>query len=264
MNRGAPRQRRGCNVLATFGRVFLIGWAAWSAGGGVVQAAADPWPSVPAPPAVGQFNVGKEMTLNGVPLRMDGYVIDQDLAQVREWYREHMPGRWVENRVGDKLVLGRRDGDYFTTIDMEPMLGTMSTDYTKVVVATVRGGTEALEARRSWGADAEQGRAPTLQDWSRRLPMDTQVLSELRDRDAGKDSLLLTAVNRQGMALNEDRMRGELERMGFSLQNAEHSEDGLQRGLFFKAPGGEAVVVLGRVADGGSSIFLNVVMNSVE
>lgn len=237
---------------------FMLGQAsaAW--------AAADGWPQLPAPPAVGQFNVGQEMTMNGVPVRMGGYVMDQDLAQVRNWYREHMPGQWVENRVGKKLVLGRREGDYFTTIDIEPMLGTVSTDYTRVVVATVRGGTEAPGAPGDWGADAVQALPPALQDWRRRLPMNTQVLSELRDRDDGKDSLLLTAVNRQGMALNEERLRNELEQMGFRLQNADDSEDGSQRGLFFEGQGGEAVVVLGRVADGTSSIFLNVVMNSLE
>lgn len=262
MNRGDQSALRSCvrhmRARKAWAVALMLGLAstAW--------AAADGWPRLPTPPAVGQFNVGKELTMNGVPVRMGGYVVDQDVAQVRNWYREHAPGQWVENRVGNKLVLGQREGDYFTTIDLEPMLGTVSTDYTRVVVATVRGGTEAPGAPGNWGADAAQALPPALQDWQRRLPMDTQVLSELRDRDDGKDSLLLTAVNRQGMALNEERLRNELEQMGFRLQNADGSEDGSQRGLFFEGPGGEAVVVLGRVADGSSSIFLNVVMNSLE
>lgn len=234
-------------ALVLFIVACTVANVAWAARGG--------WPSVPAPDAVEHFRVGSEMTASGVPMRVDGYVVAQGMAEVRNWYREQLRGQLVENRVGQQLVLGQRQGDYFTTISMEPLPGAVSTDYTKVLVATLRSG-------EGDAADAELRRLPApLQDWSRRLPVDTQVLSELRDREDGKRSLQLTAVNRQGSLVNESHLRRELEVLGFRLQARKEVDGGRQQGLFFESPQGEAALVLGRLDGGLSSIVLNIFMS---
>lgn len=235
-------------ALALFVLACAVANMAWAARGG--------WPSVPAPNALAHFRLGKEMTASGVPMRVDGYVVARGVAELRNWYRGQLRGPLVENRIGNQLVLGQRQGGYFTTISMEPLPGAVSTDYTKVLVATLRGG-----VGESWDADLRRLPAP-LRDWSRRLPVDTQVMSELRDREGGRQSLQLSAVNRHGALVNESHLRRELELLGFRLRARKETGGGRQQGLYFESPQGEAALVLGRVEGGLSSIVLNIFMGA--
>ncbi len=218
----------------------------------IAQAASDTWPMLPAPPAVEQFQVGNQMVLHGMPVRITGYIAQGNVQTLRDWYRGHVQGPLVENQVGRKLVLGQRQGAYFLTVELEAMVGTTSADYTKVLVATMQ-----------TGQSVHENRLPALlRDWSSRLPPQTQLVSELSDRDPGKDALHLTAMNRYGVDYNEAHVTRELERQGLRLQARHEASNGTERSLLFSGKSQEAALVLMRLEDGRSSIVLNLISYS--
>lgn len=216
------------------------------------------WPVLPAPDHLDSFKVGSHMELDGLPVRIQGYVVDRSAAQLNQWYRERAGGRWVENMVGNKTVLGQRRGDHFITVELEPMLGNLSGSTTKVVTAIVDLGRPTIAPPAS-GRDA-------FGDWAGRLPATSQVLSHLTDSDATHDSLHLVAVNGQSVAFNAQHFLHEFRRMGWrheagagaGVERTLWAEKSVaaQEKLAFAGPGAEAVVVLGRDPAGRSTVVL--------
>jgi len=224
----------------------------------LAQAVPDDWPMLPTPPAVEQFQVGNQMVLHGMPVRITGYVAQNSVQGLRDWYRGHVPGPLVENRVGRKLVLGQRQGNYFLTVELEAMMGTTFADYTKVLVATTM-----LTSQSALQDKPPALQLPALlQGWPDRLPQQTQLISELSDRESGKDSLHLTAANRHGLDYNEAHVMRELERLDFRLEARHETRNGLDRSLLFSGSGHEAALVLTRMEDGRTSIVLNLIAYS--
>jgi hypothetical protein len=213
------------------------------------------WPTLPAPKRLESFSVGDRTQMNGIPVRIQGYVSDRSIGDINQWYRQKMGGQWVENKLGKKTVLGQRLGDFFITVELEAMLGGMSGSTTKVVTAIMdlqRPTTQPTRALDSFG------------DWATRLPVNSQVLSHLTDSSATHDSLHLVAVNDHSVALNAQHFRRQFGQLGYrqdtlaapavAQQTQRDSAPASQEKLSFTGPNTEAVVVLGRDDVGRSTV----------
>ena len=216
------------------------------------------WPTLPTPDHLESFGVGNQTQLNGIPVRIQGYVSDRSISELNQWYRQKAGGQWVENKIGNKTVLGQRRGDHFVTIELEAMLGSLSGSTTKVVTAIMDLRRPAMQPTR--GRDA-------FGDWASRLPVTSQVMSHMTDSSGTNESLHLVAVNGQSLALNAQHFRREFLQMGYRVEadsDGKTAQDslrdmnssGAQERLLFTAPNTDAVVVLGRDDKGRSTVVL--------
>ncbi len=215
------------------------------------------WPELPTPAHLESFEVGSQNKLNGVPVRIQGFVSDRSINELNQWYRQKMGGQWVENKLGKKTVLGQRQGDFFVTVELEAMLGGLSGSTTKVVTAIMDLQRPTTQPTR--GLD-------TFGDWGSRLPVTSQVLSHLTDRSDTHESLHLVAVNGQSLALNAQHFRRQFAQLGYQQDTLavpavgqptrRDSAPAPQEKLSFTAPNTEAVVVLGKDDTGRSTVVL--------
>lgn len=215
------------------------------------------WPNLPTPAHLEAFEVGNQNTFNGIPVRIQGYVSDRSISELNQWYRQKMGGQWVENKLGKKTVLGQRQGDFFITVEMEAMLGSLSGSTTKVVTAI-------MDLRRP--ANPTTGVQDAFGDWSSRLPVTSQVLSHLTDSSETHESLHLVAVNSQSMAFNAQHFRRQFSQLGYQQETLTPASvrqktppDSLtapQEKLSFTAPKTDAVVLLGKDDTGRSTVVL--------
>jgi hypothetical protein len=216
------------------------------------------WPTLPTPENLEAFAVGNQTQLNGIPVRIQGYVSDRSISELNHWYRQKVGGQWVENKIGSKTVLGQRRGDYFVTIEFESMLGTLSGSTTKVVTAIMD--LRRPAAQPTPGLDA-------FGNWASRLPVTSQVMSHMTDSSSTNESVHLVAVNGQSQAFNAQHFRREFLQMGYRVEADSASKapqdalrgaggTGMEERLLFSAPNTDAVVVLGRDDKGRSTVVL--------
>lgn len=215
------------------------------------------WPNLPTPAHLESFEVGSQNNINGIPVRIQGFVSDRSISELNQWYRQKMGGQWVENKLGKKTVLGQRQGDFFVTVELEAMLGGLSGSTTKVVTAIMDLQRPATQPTR--GLDA-------FGDWAKRLPVNSQVLSHLTDSSDTHESLHLVAVNGHSVALNAQHFRRQFGQLGYQQdtltapagvqKTRRDTEPAPQEKLSFTAPNTEAVVVLGKDDTGRSTVVL--------
>ena len=84
------------------------------------SAAASGWPEVKLPPAVQRFDVGQHMTVNGLPMRVRGFLSPESPATLAAWFRASLGSPLVESRHNGKTILGRPQGAYYLTVQIEP------------------------------------------------------------------------------------------------------------------------------------------------
>jgi hypothetical protein len=215
------------------------------------------WPNLPTPAHLESFEMGSQNKLNGIPVRIQGFVSDRSISELNQWYRQKMGGQWVENKLGKKTVLGQRQGDFFVTVELEAMLSSLSGTTTKVVTAIMDLQRPANQSTRSLDA---------FGDWTKRLPVSSQVLSHLTDSSTTHESLHLVAVNGHSVALNAQHFRRQFAQLGYQQDTLPapgvgqpKQRDSLsapQEKLSFTAPNTEAVVVLGKDDAGRSTVVL--------
>jgi len=214
------------------------------------------WPSVPVPERSRLIVAGEggRMSVNGIPMKIEGFVVAAALAETAGWYRKTLGNPLVESRIGRALVLGRQQGRYFMTVQLEPVAGG-----TRGVVAFADM-QHALRQREQ--SDAEKAH------WQRRLPADSTLISHLRSEEAGKVADHLVYVNRHGPALNRDRLVALLQEDDLSLvqelpaagrAQASRAEDAVM--LQFLGKGKEAVAVISRDDSGKTGVVLNIVVS---
>lgn len=215
------------------------------------------WPNLPTPAHLESFEVGNQNKLNGIPVRIQGFVSDRSISELNQWYRQKMGGQWVENKLGKKTVLGQRQGDFFVTVELEAMLGGLFGSTTKVVTAIMDLQRPTTQPTR--GLDA-------FGDWAKRMPVNSQLLSHLTDSSDTHESLHLVAVNGHSLALNAHHFRRQFGQLGYqqdtlavpavAQRTRRDTEPAPQEKLSFTAPNTEAVVVLGKDDTGRSTVVL--------
>lgn len=248
------KNTRGSNAMRWFA------WVCFSATQAAAMAQApDPWPELPPPPHLEQFDVGStRMELNGVPTRIRGYVSDRSATELSQWYRQNVSGTWVENRIGTKTILGQKRSAHFVTIELEPMLSNASGNHTKVVAASM-----ALRTAKRSNTQREL----SLDYWTVHLPVQSQVISHIVDHDQGKASLHMVIVNRHSSTVNKHHFQREFGQMGFVMDPIFSAPSGQQipppprtpagEKFLFTGAKGEAILVLARDESGRSTAVMN-------
>lgn len=223
--------------------VAIGGWAVLL---GVPARAERAWPVVDLPAHAQNWSVGDALEVGGVPMRIRGFLSDRPRDEVARSLRQSLGRPMVESRLGDKLILGRADGGFYLTVQLE----------------SVAGGTRALVAvsdLESAARHREQAQRPT-QAWLQRLPADSRILSQTVSHDGKRLSSQLVYSNGAGGALNGRALTALMQEDGLQLQHdatTGTASDG--RVMWFKGVGKEATAVIGRLPDGRSSVVLNTV-----
>jgi hypothetical protein len=209
------------------------------------------WPAVALPKDVRLIHMGSQLTVNGLPMRIQGFLSQQAPAQVAEWLRKSLGQPLVENRLADKLVLGRLDGDHYISIQLEPSgKGTRGA----VAVTNMRLAGDKREATL-----ADNGR------WLDRLPAGSRLLSQMKSEDRGKISNHLVFVNGTDESTNTARLKSLLADEGLSFERETSADKGAAgsraiegRTLYFRGPNKEAIAVIAR-SNGETAVVLNII-----
>jgi len=213
------------------------------------------WPTIALPKEVQSFGIGEQVTVNGLPMRMRGFFSALKPRELAEKFRQSMGKPLVENTLANKLILGRNQGEYYLTVQLEPAgLGTRG-------VASVTNLKVAYENRAAIQENTEH--------WLSRLPAGSQLLSQMSSEDAGKLSTHLLVINTQSETLNYERLKNLMQSDGFVLEQEVKPNDKLSaklpdgrangKTMLFKGKGKEAVATIYRDNNGKTAIVLNTI-----
>lgn len=213
------------------------------------------WPTIALPKDAKSFDVGDDIKVNGLSMRMQGFVCDSSPSQIAEWFRQSLGKPLVESALGNKLILGRLQGTDYLTIQLEPV-----GKGTRGVVAVSH-----LKAAYDGRAESQANK----DRWLSRLPSDSRLISFLTSEDQGKVSSHLVITNSQSVKLNRDRLKNLLSQDDFEFQRESADDEnsmirlpgGAIRGqtLYFKALGKEAMATISRDTNGNTTIVLNII-----
>lgn len=213
------------------------------------------WPAVAVPNGVQAFDVGTQMTVNGLPMRTR--TVSSSLApeELRLAFRRILGLPIVESRLGNKTVLGHPSGRYYITVQTAAALGGSRGI---VAVTDLKGMDEAAA-----------GHAAASARWLNRLPASSSIVTRMTSLDGGKSAEHLVIVNKHGTTLNSDTLKTLLLDDGYQLQrdidSSKHDTSRLparladSRMLFFKGKNKEATAVIGRDEQGRTAIVLNLI-----
>ena len=212
------------------------------------------WPQLKLPKELQVFDAGQEVVLNGLPMRLSGFVSSMPAPELVRILRQSLGEPLVVDQLGSKTVLGRGEGKHYLTVQVE-----RAGEGSRGVIAVTH-----LQAAYEAQANSAQER----RDWSDRLPSGTTVHSYMKSLDDMQQSRQLVYSNRQGEAFNRDRLLPLLEREGFQLEH-EQNVDGEPGGrfgpslygrvLFFKGMGKNGMATINRESDGQTFVVLNLI-----
>ncbi|WP_265256852.1 hypothetical protein [Verminephrobacter aporrectodeae] len=240
---GSPRPKR---------TDLCLGLLLLALGAPAARAQAPSWPEVALPAQAQSYGVGQQLGMNGLPMRLTGFATEAAPEQTAAWFRRTLGQPLVENRLGRKQILGRAEGGYYLTVQIEPG-------------SDGRGSRGMVAVTQLPGAPQPQTRE-TIAHWRRLLPAGTQVTSHLQAQDNGRFATHLVALNRHGEQLNAQRLGAALREQGYALERS-ISTDSAQTAaglpeqaagltLLFRGPGKEAMATITRDAQGQTSIVL--------
>jgi hypothetical protein len=208
-----------------------------------IAAHAQDWPRVPMPREARGFDIAQSVTVNAMPMRLQGFVSTEPADKLVELFRQSMGSPLVESRLGAQRILGRMQGEFYVSVQIEPAgRGSRGTTAVTHLKAALQGQEAALRER---------------EEWTSRLLPGSRVLSETSSRDGGKFSRQVIFVNTSGEASNRERLKSLLHQDGLALQWEGKPGDA----LFFKshANGAEAIATIHQSEDGRTTVVLNVV-----
>jgi hypothetical protein len=197
--------------------------------------------------------MGEQLTVNGTPLRMQGFLSPGQPGEVAEWFRRHLGKPLVENTVAGKLVLGRPSGEFYLSVQLEGVgRGTRGL----VAISHLKAGYERYPAAHE---AAERLLA--------RLPAGSRLISQMSSSEGGKLSRYLVISNEHGVELNRERVVDMMREDGLSLQREARPDAraarslppgaGDGRTLFFQGAGREAMALVSRSPDGSTTLVLH-------
>ena len=212
------------------------------------------WPEPRLPEDIATFAMGQAMTVDGVPMRMQGFVSRQRPAALIEALRHSLGLPLVESSQGGKRILGRAEGRFYITVQIEA-----SGSGSKGVVATAALG-ELVKNHRA----IERVKA----QWLDRLPAGSTVASDMRSDDGGKEARHTVILNNHDVARNRDAIVTLLTNQGYALEREagtagssppqQMNPASAGTSLHFRAPGKEAMAVIAR-SGSRTAIVLNTV-----
>jgi hypothetical protein len=215
-------------------------------------------PTIELPPAASKFAVGEQFISNGMPMRVQGFVVkDMSLSQAAHWFKRSMGQPLVENKLSDKLILGRAQGGRYLTIQIEPIShGKPSGVKGLAAVSDIA----AFNANRNSYIN-------TVQRWRDRWPAGTQEVSRMTSQDGDKTAVHVAMRNTHGEQLNRNALVDMLRQDGLFLErevsvNTSSPKKNLQRiqsgqTLYFKGAAKEAIATIVRTEQGKTDVLLN-------
>lgn len=234
--------------------IRLIGIAACLS---LMVASAQPssaWPDLNLPKSMQLFSMGQQINLNGLPMNLKGFVSPIKVTELADSLRDSLGKPLVENRLGNQLILGRAEGPYYVSVQIEP-----TNSGSKGVVAV----THLQSAYESKEITAQES-----QRWLSRLLSGSQIVSQMKSSDGTKSAYQIIFTNSQAETLNRDRLKLVLQEEGLSFEREgmsgaetgkSSSTDTKGRVLFFKGTGKEAIVTVHRDTTGQTVTVLNIV-----
>lgn len=198
------------------------------------------WPDIPSPPNSRIENIGDDVRLNGVPMRMQRVLNSASPKEVIAFYREALGPRHAEEKLPDGRLLAQGRGDYFLTVRVKA-LGPSLTE-TLVSISDARAARNAA------------GRPLGVQ-----LPSNTQLVSDMESSDDGKVSRQLVFLNEHSIDANVGFITRTLRAQGYKPQPAETRNTANGRVLMFEGENREAQLVAVR-KDGLSNVVLTTVL----
>ena len=201
------------------------------------------------------FEIGGQLTLNGLPVQVQGFVSARRPAQLAAWFRQSLGKPLVENKLGDTLILGRFQGEQYLTVQLVPAgAGTRGI----VAVADLK-----IAYQRRTETDG------FLEHWRSKLPSGSYSIRRATSEDAGTQSEYLLAINNYGITLNLERIKSLMRADGYLLlrqatidaKQPSRSDAAQNEGkiLLFNGDGREATVLIFRNEGLGTAIVLNAV-----
>ena len=236
-----------------------------SALGLLLPAAAAPapvWPRVALPASATAYPIGEQMSVNGTPTRMQGFVTRTAPLDTAAWFRTSLGQPLVETPLLGKMVLGRAQGDYYVSVMLEALPGQRGGTRGTVTVANLKAAYEKRDANR---AINERMLA--------RLPNGSRLMNQLSSTERGRATAYILATNGHGQQLNRDHVVKRLEAEGYVLEREAGpgqtrapgvpAEAASGRTLFFKGRDKEAMAVIRPAEQSGSAIVIQTI-NLVE
>lgn len=219
------------------------------------QSLSQPRPTVTTPKGVTTFDIGQQVNINGLPMRMTGFVSAVDPQEVAERFRTSLGKPLVENIVAGKLVLARMEGNFFISVQIEQ------------AGAGARGVIAITDLKAA--ADNKENAKDKSQRWLAAFPSGSRLVSNMESQDAGKLSRHLVVSNTHDESLNRERLIGVMRDQGLALEREAaadpHPGSGMSatidngRVLFFKGSGKDAMATISRDRDRQTTIVLNIV-----
>lgn len=220
-----------------------------------VARAATQWPVPTLPPSAVAYRIGEQMVVDGLPMRVQGFVSPRERKEIAAWFRQSLGKPLMENQVGSKLVLGRALGEYYLAVQLE----------------AIGHGTRAIVsvAHLKAGYDNRANTTAELARMMARFPSGSRLVSAIDSIDRGKLSQHVVVSNAYQEEVNGNRLIAMMRDDGFALEQtastdgapAHHSFAGAQNGktMYFKGAGKEAMAVIFRDPAGQVTIVMNAI-----
>jgi hypothetical protein len=207
-------------------------------------APATAWPHVALPPGVQIFDVGQQLQVNGLAMQVRGFLSPEPAARLVDWFRTSLGNPLVENRRGAATILGRPQGAYYLTVQIEP-------------AGSGARGLVALTDVQGMMAGRSEARAQEAR-WQALLPAGMRILSLVRALDDGRMSEHLVLESAEPLAASRHALTRLLQQDGYTPGRVVASAAPPGATLYFQAPGREAMAVLARSDDRLTSIVLSI------
>lgn len=201
-----------------------------------VVATAGHWPTVEHPRDARIENIGEQVRLNGIPMRMTRTLAAAPVDEVVAHYRKVLGPRVAHSQVEGTQVLAHERGDFFITVTINPLEDGLS---------------EALLSIADMPAAREAADRPL----GFTLPAGSELLSDMESIDGPVSSRQFVVMNTHGLHANLERFSASLADRGLRPDGpalADSEEALVQR---FEGQSGEAKLVLVR-RDGATHVVL--------
>jgi hypothetical protein len=207
------------------------------------EAFGSPSATVAVPPGARVETLADDFVLDGFKSRMVRVLARSSVDDLAVFYKRALGEKHVDNVVGGARVIAARDGAMFHTVQLRRLNERM---------------TQATILSTEIGGGGMSTTAVNL-DTHRLLPAGSAVVSSMQSNDAGKQSMLLVAVNKNDLRTNRDHIVAGLAQRGFRVVKEQSESDGDARptvSLFLSSGTEEADVTIADVG-GYRSILIN-------
>ncbi|MBJ7311280.1 hypothetical protein ACFOLJ_27820 [Rugamonas sp. CCM 8940] len=212
---------------------------------------AQAWPAIAIPKEVETFDAGGQMRANGLPLRLSGLLSASPPPQVAARFRDALGQPLVENTLASKLVLGKAIGEFYVTVQLEPV-GAGTRGF--IAISKLSAAFDRRSANPHSGNTAKS-----------RFLAGSTLIRQVESVDGEKRARLLVLRNGHDTDLNIEHLKNSLGKDGFALEREETAppsgpgRPGYGKTLFFKRQDEEAIAVIYRERSGGTAIVFNTV-----